>query len=238
MKVTFLGTGEAFGRKKNTSILVDDEILLDCGLHTTMQLMNLGIMEIKIIWLSHLHADHAFGLPSFLLASNEENRKEKIVILGPSGLKNYVEKILKISYEKEIKDLKYELEVKEIQSGMSIKVSGYKFSFGKMEHSFECNSISIEDEESNKLTYTGDGFPTSETLDIASQSDLLISEAYGMGENHSSIIEAAELAKNSRSKLLALVHIFRKIDVDREMSRAEKIYTPIIIPREFDTIWI
>jgi ribonuclease BN (tRNA processing enzyme) len=66
----------------------------------------------------------------------------------------------------------------------------------------------------------------------------LISEAYGIGENHSSIITAAKLAKDSNSKLLALVHIFRKINIDKEMEMARKIFTPIIIPKEFDVVWI
>jgi ribonuclease BN (tRNA processing enzyme) len=203
--------------------------------------MKLGkIGGIKMIYLSHLHADHSFGLPSFLLASNEEGRKRGITILGPTGLKEYIDELLKISYDKKLKDLKFGVDINEIgKKKMKEKeFLDYKFSFAPTRHSFECYSISIIDDKKKKITYTGDGHPTDELLELAKRSDLLISEAYGIGENHSSIITAAKLAKDSNSKLLALVHIFRKINIDKEMEMARKIFTPIIIPKEFDVVWI
>jgi ribonuclease BN (tRNA processing enzyme) len=53
MKVIFLGTGEAFGERANTSILVDDGILLDCGPHTVTQLMKMrfDLRKIELIYL-------------------------------------------------------------------------------------------------------------------------------------------------------------------------------------------
>lgn len=234
MKVVFLGTGEAFGRKENTSMLINDEILLECGFHTLKQLMKVGKMDIKIVYLSHFHADHSIGLSSLLIAMNEEGRNEKLTILAPKGIEDYVKNLLKISYGKNIDDLNYEIEMVEI--GKKINMFGYEFLFGKTRHSFDCYSVSIS--KNKKIAYTGDGFPTKATLNIAKSSDLLIAEAYGMFKNHSSIVKAAELAKEAEASILALVHIFRKEDVDKEMKKAEKIFTPILIPKEFDEIWI
>ena len=89
MKITFLGTGEAFGERANTSILIDDKILLDCGMQTVQQLMKLkfDLSKIEIIWISHHHADHCFGIPAFFCASKEDGRKENIEILGGAGIK-------------------------------------------------------------------------------------------------------------------------------------------------------
>lgn len=235
MKVVFLGTGEAFGRRENTSMLINDEILLECGFHTLKQLMKTGKMDIKIVYLSHFHADHSIGLSSLLLAMNEEGRNEKLVILAPKGIEDYVKNLLKISYGKDIEDLNYEIEMMEIGIG-KINMLGYEFSFGKTRHSFDCYSVSISKDK--KISYTGDGSPTKATLNIAKSSDLLVAEAYGMFENHSSIVKAAKLAREAEAGILALVHIFRKEDVDKEMRKAEKIFTPILIPKEFDEIWI
>ena len=236
MKITFLGTGEAFGKKEHTSILINDEILLECGLHTLMQLMKIKKMGIKVIYISHFHADHALGLPSFLLALNEEGRKERLTIIGPKGMENYVKESLNLSYRKKLENLDYGLEIKEVKNEMNMRMLDYIFSFGKMKHSFECYSISIARDK--KISYTGDGEPTIKAMNNMKQSDMPIAEAYGIGKNHSSIIKAAELAKELGVKLLALVHIFRKVNIDKEMRKAEKIFTPIILPKEFDEIWI
>ena len=102
MKITFLGTGEAFGEKANTSILINDNILLDCGMQTVQQLMKIKfpISDIKLIWVSHLHADHVFGLPAFFCASMEEGRTECLEILGCEGISGYAGKLLLLAYSK------------------------------------------------------------------------------------------------------------------------------------------
>lgn len=240
MKILFLGTGEAWGKTANVSMLIDDKILLECGPHTVLQFMKMGgnIKRIRMIYLSHLHADHAFGLPAFLLVSTEEGREEDLLVVGPKGISRYLEEILRFSYNKKLTDLSFDVRLKEMSDTLSFSENGYNFSFQKIPHSFPCYSISITS-KNKKLTYTSDGSPTDETAKLAMNSDLLISEAYGREfEKHSSIVKASQLAKKSKSKVLALVHIFRKVDVDKELEEATKIFSPIIIPNEFDTIWI
>lgn len=238
MKITFLGAGEAWGNEPNISFLVDNKILIECGMHTVLQLQKLGIIKnIKVVYLSHLHADHALGLPAFLLCSSEEGRGEEIKIMAPRGIDKYIDDSLRISYNKERKNLNFEIKTIEIKE-MEIKIEGYKFLFSKIPHSFPCYSISIT-KNGKKLVYTGDGQPTNETIKLAKNADLLIAEAYAEGfENHSSIIRAARMAKESNAKLLAMVHIFRKENVEEKLREAIKIFSPIILPKEFDVIWI
>ena len=238
MKVIFLGTGEAYGAKPNTSILINNEILLDCGPHTLMQLrkMNINLNEIKIIYISHFHGDHSFGLPFFLLACREEGRREKLAILGFRGVEEYIRKLLKLSYNKTFDDLGFKLEINEIDEGKAIEMLDYKFSFAKTLHSVEAFSISVMHED-KKISYTGDGSPTKEVEKLVKSSDLLIAEAYSDEfETHSSILKSAKLARNTNSKLLAIVHIFRGVKVEEELKKAEKIFTPILIPKEFDVV--
>jgi len=130
-----------------------------------------------MIYLSHFHADHSFGLPAFLLASGEEKRKEDLLIVGPKGLRNYVENILDISYNKKLKDIPFGIIIKEIDNKSSFKKLGYLFSFKRTNHSVPCYSISIEKDK--KFTYTGDGETNIETISLAKKSDILVSEAYG-----------------------------------------------------------
>lgn len=237
MKVVFVGTGEAFGERANTSILIDDKILLDCGSHTLMQLMKIGfdLDKIEIVYLTHFHADHAFGLPSLLLASQEDGRKKDLEILGHRGVRNYIELLLDISYKKSLKDLEFTVKIEEVEDEK--ETEGYKFKFGKTGHSIDCYAISLVKDK--KVTYTGDGMPTNEIIELAKNSDLLISEAYMNGiKGHSSPLNAAKLAKDSNSKILALVHIYRKINIEKELEIIKDIFNPIIVVQDLDAIWI
>jgi len=64
MKVKFLGVGSAFYPDLgNTSILINDRVLIDCGSTVPAELMRLKkIEEITDIIITHLHSDHVGGL--------------------------------------------------------------------------------------------------------------------------------------------------------------------------------
>ncbi len=234
MKIQFLGTGEAFSDRANTSILIDDQILLDCGPTTVQQLMKLkfDLERIEILYISHFHADHTFGLPALLVASQEDGRKKDLEIYGLGGLTEYLSNLLYLAYKKSLTDLGFEVHIHEI--GKKEEINDYEFSFGRCKHSIPCMSISVTKDK--KVIYTGDGAPTRETITLAQNSDLLIAEAYMEGfKMHSSILGAARLAKESNSKSLALVHICRKENMKR-VKDAKKIFTPIIVPADLDII--
>ena len=241
MILTFLGVGEAFGQFANTSILVDGKLLLDCGPHTLLQLRKQQqyLKEIELVFLSHFHGDHTLGLPALLLASREENRVEELKIFGPSGLREKIEDLLEISYRKSIEDLSFELdtfEVPDLKEGTTHK--DYKLEFAQTTHSVECCSIAIS-KSGEKMTYTSDGAPTEDTVSIASDSDILIAEAYGEGfSGHSSAVKAAELAVRSHSKSLALVHISRNKNGAEELEKAKRIFKNSFLPTDSLTVTI
>jgi len=239
MKVVFLGTGEAFGKRANTSILIDDKILLDCGNHALTQLRRLGLnlSKIEIIYISHLHADHTFGLPAFLLASKEERRTKDLQIFAPAGIKNYIDILLDISYKKSVDDFKFEIKTEEIHEGETKTFRGYDFSFTETVHSVDSFATSITNDR--KITYTSDGAHSDGLIDLSKDSDLLICEAYLEGvPGHSSILNAAKLARSSNSKMVALVHIFRRVDPDKEIEKTGDTFKPILLPHDLDVMWV
>ena len=243
MILTFLGVGEAFGQFANTSILVDGKLLLDCGPHTLLQLrkQQQDLKEIELVFLSHFHGDHTLGLPALLLASREENREEELKIFGPSGLREKIEDLLEISYRKSMEDLSFELdtfEVPDLKEGTTHK--DYKLEFAQTTHTIECCSIAISNSKTGKkMTYTSDGAPTEDTISIASDSDLLIAEAYSEGfSGHSSAVKAAELAFRSHSKSLALVHLSRNKNGEEELEKAKRIFKNSFLPTDSLTVTI
>ena len=93
MKITFLGTGDAFGSggRHSLSILVQSGgfgVLLDCGAATLPTLKQLGLppQSVDCILISHHHGDHFGGVP-FLLLEYQYGapRQRPLSVIGPPG---------------------------------------------------------------------------------------------------------------------------------------------------------
>jgi len=93
-RVTFIGTSDAFGAggRRQAAIFVktgSGGLLLDCAPTTNTGLSALGIPRSAVdgIAVSHFHADHFAGIPSFILASiYEDRRRHPLVVAGPPGI--------------------------------------------------------------------------------------------------------------------------------------------------------
>jgi ribonuclease BN (tRNA processing enzyme) len=66
-----------------------------------IQLMRAGVnpKEIDVIYLTHLHADHTFGIAALLLICWQEGRKKPLFMIGPSRIKNYVKSLMELGYK-------------------------------------------------------------------------------------------------------------------------------------------
>jgi ribonuclease Z len=235
--ILFLGTGDAFSNRANTSILVDGTILLDCGLTTVQQLMKAkaDLHKISAISISHFHMDHAFGIPALLSVCKKEGRTRPLVIYGPSGAEQYIKELLAVAHKKGLDVFGYEIKV---HDALNTTVDGYSLAFAPMRHALPCNAVSIEI-DGKKAVYTGDGKPTEEAKKVMRNADLLIAESYMQGfDHHHSIIDSAKLAKETKAKKLAMVHISRKEDTKKELTKAEKIFSPIVVPEDLSSLSI
>jgi ribonuclease BN (tRNA processing enzyme) len=94
VKVTFVGTSDAFGAggRRQSAIFVEAAgggVLLDCAPTTASGLVALGIERdaVDAIAISHFHADHFAGVPQLVLAALWEDRRRKpLVVAGPPGV--------------------------------------------------------------------------------------------------------------------------------------------------------
>lgn len=236
MRVTFLGVGEAFGAQANTALLVNGELLLECGPHVLLQLRRLGVelQELKLVYISHLHGDHFLGLPALLLAAREDGREEPLMLVGPPELRGVAEELLHLSYRRSLEELPYEVEF--VEAGSRLRLQGYELSFAPTQHSLAALAVSVR--RKKKLTYACDGAPTEEVAKLASGSDLLVAEAYGGGAaTHSSPLLAAQLARKAKVKRLALVHLWRKLGKE-ELEGVRKVFEKILLPKDLETVEI
>ncbi|TDL82448.1 ribonuclease Z [Peribacillus frigoritolerans] len=140
MDLLFLGTGAGMPAKARnvTSValrLLEERQavwLFDCGEATQHQILHTSIKPRKIekIFITHMHGDHIYGLPGLLGSRSFQGGEEPLVIYGPSGIKDYVEASLRLSYT----HLKYPLEIVEFEDGTVFEDSQFKVEAKRLSH--------------------------------------------------------------------------------------------------------
>jgi len=102
MKITFLGTGNAFApRREWGCILVNDTILLDAGpsLLVNLKRKQVNPTGIRHLFITHFHGDHIFGLPFLLLEyAFLSPCSLPLTIIGPRGIAQYIEALMRLAY--------------------------------------------------------------------------------------------------------------------------------------------
>jgi ribonuclease Z len=98
--VIFLGTAGSVPTPKRSlpAILVkrkNEYMLFDCGEGVQRQMLKgkLGFHKKMKIFITHMHGDHVLGLPGLLQSMSLFNRKKKLQIYGPPGIKLFLEGI-------------------------------------------------------------------------------------------------------------------------------------------------
>ncbi len=98
-QITILGSSGAMptsSRHTTAQLLKHDNklFLIDCSEGTQIQLqrMNIPLMKINHIFITHFHGDHYLGLPGLLFTMHLLGRTKELNIYSPPGLKEIIEK--------------------------------------------------------------------------------------------------------------------------------------------------
>lgn len=85
--------------------------LFDCGEGTQVPYkeLHLGLRPLRVVAVSHLHADHCLGLPGLLMLRAQMPDPEPLLILGPPGLRRFLRHVREdlavfINYEIEVRE--------------------------------------------------------------------------------------------------------------------------------------
>ena len=214
-EVTFVGTGEAFDPElPNTSLLYrgSTALLIDCGYRVPHALWAISRDPslLDAIYISHLHADHSFGLPALLLWMREEGRTRPLTVIGGPGLDAWLPKLLELGYPGSY-DQGFTIERKELAPGSKLYLAGAILSNAKSQHGVRNLSLRI-DEQERSLCYSGDGAPSDATEALYREASLLVHECYAAQDGpsgHASLDAIASMAARVHVQSLCLVHLGR-----------------------------
>lgn len=217
LRVTFVGTGEALDPDlANTSLLVQGErtLLLDCGYAVPHALWAITRDPDLLdgIYLSHLHADHAFGLPALLLWMRLSGRTRPLQLLGAGTAAAGALKIAERGYPGSFEASKcYALETVSLTEGHPHRWGDATLEVAASDHARMPNSALKITRHGVSAMYSGDGRPTPGTEALASDVDLLVHECFGDAAAdtppaHVSLDEVLALATRARVRRLRVLH--------------------------------
>lgn len=108
----------------------------------------------------------------------------------------------------------------------------------------EPSAVMGESRPGRTIVITGDTAPCRATVEAARGAELLVHDASFAEEEaqraaetgHSTVGQAAAVAREAEVKLLALVHISSRYHVGKVLEEAREVFEPTVAPKDFDLI--
>lgn len=143
MRLTVLGSGSAFSNCGcNAGYLIDGRVLVDCGapVPALVRRAATSVHDLRLILLTHFHADHSFMLPTVLggRAFADSRVPGTLVIAGPVGTREFVARLLSAGYGTHIRrevDTRVAPEYVVLQDGSDVDIAGYRVQSHSVVHS-------------------------------------------------------------------------------------------------------
>jgi ribonuclease Z len=149
LDVVFLGTSGSTptAQRAPAATLVrrgGDRLLFDCAEGTQRQLLrcDVGLLELREIFLTHYHADHYLGLPGMLKTYSLRGRDVPLTIYGPTGLRELVSTLKRVFGR-----LTYPLELTELEVGETLERGEYRLETFAVNHGVSATGYRLVEHE-------------------------------------------------------------------------------------------
>jgi ribonuclease BN (tRNA processing enzyme) len=210
-------------------------------------------VNLRVVFVTHLHSDHTVGYPDLLLTPWVLGRRVPLEVYGPSGIKEMSEHVLR-AYEKDFetrtKDRAlytvgafpegHAVNAHEVRDGVVYQDANVKVTAFATKHTMESYGYRF-DTADRSVVFSGDTNPTQATVDACRGCDVLVHELLTLdwlsrrpdfhkyaAEHHTTTPQLIELATKAKPGLLVLYHTSLSLrpTVDSERS------PPAVVMRE------
>ncbi|MDY6776989.1 MAG: ribonuclease Z [Candidatus Nanohaloarchaea archaeon] len=150
-----LGTSSAVptARRDLAANLVNfkgERLLFDCGEGAQKSIMKLqvGLMDIEKVFITHWHADHFSGLLGLVQTLSMEGRKRPLEIYGPERTGEFTDRLLNIGYF----DRSYEIVGHALEEDEVVEGEGYEVRPFEVQHSIPAYGYVFEEDSELKVS--------------------------------------------------------------------------------------
>jgi ribonuclease BN (tRNA processing enzyme) len=221
-------------------------VLVAAGLGAARGVMEqgVGLHELNLIVITHLHSDHYLELGPLLHTAWTAGLKRPMRVIGPAGLKAYFEAFwAAMAFDIDLRiadegrpDIRRMVELQELREGAVLDEDGLHLRAMRNLHPPIEDSFALRFEgEGKAVAFSGDTAPVAGMVDFAKGADLLVHEAMllegvdalcarvGNGDDrlkthllrsHTPAGEAGRIATEARVGALALNHLIPNDDPD------------------------
>jgi len=180
LDILFLGTGNATSSegRAHSSFFVNGQYLFDAGPTALQQLKKSRINpgDVRVILISHFHADHFFGLPFLLLDYWIANREDELHIVGPPGIEARTEELLELAFPGlPVRNKIYRRRYIEIDDGVNGEVEGLEFTAFEVQHVPSLRCFGYRTRIAGRtLAYSGDSVVCPGLLSLVTEAEVLV----------------------------------------------------------------
>jgi ribonuclease Z len=252
-RVICLGTGDPLNAERAQSSLAvrlpgEETVLFDASSGTILlgrlRDARIPIEEVRHLFVSHKHFDHAGGLAPLLISMASLPEASATIYALPGTLKALRE-LLALTIPGVEDWLGSRLGWRELAPGEPIPLGNAEIMPFLVDHSVECVGFRVA-QNGNVLVFSGDTRPCRAVVEHSRGAGLLIHEAYGTKDEsewahavgHSSATDAGEVARAAGVDRLVLTHFreSRLADPGELVTEAASAFGgPVEAARDLDT---
>jgi ribonuclease Z len=209
-------------------------VFVECGGSPLFKAAQLGVdlEEVRAVILSHQHADHIYGLPMLVQGLWLSRRQEPLPIYGPAKTLEIARALLAL-FDLDQREDMYRIEWKSIplrERRIVLEAEEVRITASPVMHRYS-DTVALRFDNTTtgrSIVYSGDTEPCEPLVNLARGAGLLIHEATGGYDGHSSPADAARVASDAGVGELALIHYpVHGVDLEAWRLSAEEFQGPV-----------
>jgi len=201
-------------------------------------------IDIKAVFVSHLHVDHVLDLLALLKIRAYPPRR-KLLIYGPRGIRDWIDLMTTdrrlFGYLSDLRCREI-LEIHECWEGFRKLEAGLALRTVPVNH-FRGIAYRLEFPDGVSVTYSGDTAPDFRLIELSRGSTVLIHEcsfpADSLRGKHTSDKDLVEIVKKAQPKILIVVHLYPEMEnrISELLSKLRSAFAgEVYVPKDLDEI--